>query len=59
MPSSDPGNPQTPIVSVIIPAYNTAPFIRESLDSVFGQTLIDALRRAGEKLALSGAQRAS
>jgi glycosyltransferase involved in cell wall biosynthesis len=30
-----------PKVSVIIPAYNTAPFIAETLDSVFGQTLRD------------------
>jgi glycosyltransferase involved in cell wall biosynthesis len=31
----------TPRVSVIIPAYNTAPFIAETLDSVFGQTFRD------------------
>jgi len=31
----------TPKVSVIIPAYNTAPFIAETLDSVFGQTFRD------------------
>jgi glycosyltransferase involved in cell wall biosynthesis len=30
-----------PKVSVIIPAYNTAPFIAETLDSVFGQTFRD------------------
>ena len=35
-----PENP-TPKVSVIIPAYNTAPFIAETLDSVFGQTFQD------------------
>ena len=35
-----PENP-TPKVSVIIPAYNTAPFIAETLDSVFGQTFRD------------------
>ena len=29
---------ETPKVSVIIPAYNTAPFIAETLDSVFSQT---------------------
>jgi glycosyltransferase involved in cell wall biosynthesis len=29
---------QIPRVSVIIPAHNTAPFIAESLDSVFGQS---------------------
>jgi glycosyltransferase involved in cell wall biosynthesis len=32
---------QTPRVSVIIPAHNTAPFIAETLDSVFGQTFRD------------------
>lgn len=35
-----PENP-TPKVSVIIPAYNTALFIAETLDSVFGQTFQD------------------
>lgn len=30
-----------PTVSVIIPAYKVAPFIRETLDSVFAQTLRD------------------
>jgi len=30
---------QAPTVSVIIPAYQVAPFIRETLDSVFAQTL--------------------
>jgi glycosyltransferase involved in cell wall biosynthesis len=30
-----------PRVSVIIPAHNTAPFIAETLDSVFGQTFRD------------------
>ncbi len=30
-----------PRISVIIPAYNTAPFIAETLDSVFGQTFRD------------------
>lgn len=32
---------QAPKVSVIIPAYNTAPFIAETLNSVFGQTFRD------------------
>lgn len=31
----------TPTVSVIIPAYKVAPFIRETLDSVFAQTFTD------------------
>lgn len=31
----------TPTVSVIIPAYKVAAFIRETLDSVFGQTFTD------------------
>src|ERR1041385_762350 len=30
-----------PVVSVIIPAYKVAPFIRETLDSVFAQTFTD------------------
>jgi hypothetical protein len=31
----------SPTVSVIIPAYNVAPFIRETLESVFAQTFTD------------------
>jgi glycosyltransferase involved in cell wall biosynthesis len=31
----------TPTVSVIIPAYKVAPFIRQTLDSVFAQTFTD------------------
>jgi len=33
--------PESPLVSVIIPAYNASEFIRESLDSVFAQTFTD------------------
>ena len=29
---------EQPLVSVIIPVYNVAPFLREALDSVLGQT---------------------
>lgn len=31
--------PNTPYISVIIPVYNTAPYLRRCLDSVCGQTL--------------------
>ncbi len=31
----------TPIVSVVIPAYNVAPYISETLDSIFAQTFTD------------------
>src|SRR5689334_15389457 len=31
-----------PRVSVIVPAYNTPPFIAETLDSVFAQSLTDS-----------------
>ena len=34
-------NSSTPSVSVIIPVYNTAPFLRQCLDSVLSQTLKD------------------
>ena len=34
-------NKENPTVSVIIPAYKVAPFIRETLDSVFAQTFKD------------------
>jgi glycosyltransferase involved in cell wall biosynthesis len=30
-----------PLVSIIVPAYNTAPYIRETLQSVFAQTFTD------------------
>jgi glycosyltransferase involved in cell wall biosynthesis len=38
---SRPPDPESPKVSVIIPAYNTACFIRETLDSVFAQSFRD------------------
>ena len=31
----------SPLVSIIIPAYNVAPFIGETLDSIFAQTVTD------------------
>ena len=31
----------TPTVSVVIPAYNVAPYISETLESVFAQTFTD------------------
>lgn len=31
----------TPLVSVIMPVYNTAPFLREAIDSILNQTLTD------------------
>src|SRR5712664_587865 len=35
------GVPKQPLVSVIIPAYKVAPFINETLNSVFVQTFTD------------------
>lgn len=39
--SGGPGSPLHPAVSVIVPAYNTAEFITETLNSVFQQTFIN------------------
>lgn len=39
--TADPSESPAPRVSVIIPAYNTAAFIAETLDSVFSQTFRD------------------
>lgn len=36
-----PATEVTPTVSIIIPAYKVAPFIRETLDSVFAETFTD------------------
>src|SRR5580704_11335265 len=36
------GAPVSPAVSVIVPAYNTAEFIAETLDSVFQQTFTNS-----------------
>lgn len=33
--------PDAPLVSIVIPAYNSAPFIAETLESVFAQTFRD------------------
>ena len=32
---------EAPAISVVIPAYNVAPFINETLESVFAQTFTD------------------
>jgi glycosyltransferase involved in cell wall biosynthesis len=37
--AASPPQNATPLVSVVIPAYNVARFIRETLDSVFAQTI--------------------
>ncbi|TYA88394.1 glycosyltransferase family 2 protein, partial [Seonamhaeicola marinus] len=32
---------KTPLISVVLPVYNVAPFIREAIDSVLNQTVQD------------------
>jgi glycosyltransferase involved in cell wall biosynthesis len=42
--------PPTPTISVVIPCYNGAKFLRETLDSVMAQTLPPAVNRHGPKV---------
>ena len=34
----DPKDPSLPLISVIVPVYNVAPYLRDCLDSILGQT---------------------